>query len=80
MLNVWYARAALGAVFALNLSACVTLPPNNPRAPQDPWESWNRGVYKVNVKLDNAIAKPVAELMGGKAEGAPTKGAKKNKK
>jgi phospholipid-binding lipoprotein MlaA len=60
MLNVWYARAALGAVFALNLSACVTLPPNNPRAPQDPWESWNRGVYKVNVKLDNAIAKPVA--------------------
>jgi phospholipid-binding lipoprotein MlaA len=59
MLNVWYARAALSAVFALNLSACVTLPPNSPRAPQDPWESWNRGVYKVNDKLDRAIAKPV---------------------
>jgi phospholipid-binding lipoprotein MlaA len=59
MLKVWYARAALGAVLALNLSACVTLPPNSPRAPQDPWESWNRGVYKVNVKLDRAIAKPV---------------------
>jgi phospholipid-binding lipoprotein MlaA len=60
MMKVWYARAALGVVFALNLSACVTLPPNSPRAPQDPWESWNRGVYKVNVKLDNAIAKPLA--------------------
>jgi phospholipid-binding lipoprotein MlaA len=60
MFKVRYARAALCAVIALNLSACVTLPPNAPRAPQDPWESWNRGVYKVNVKLDNAIAKPVA--------------------
>jgi phospholipid-binding lipoprotein MlaA len=60
MLKVWYARAALAAVFALSLSACVTLPPNSPRAPQDPWESWNRGVYKVNDKLDRAIAKPVA--------------------
>ena len=59
MLKVWYARAALGAVLALNLSACVTLPPNSPRAPQDPWESWNRGVYKVNDKLDRTIAKPV---------------------
>src|ERR1700722_13126489 len=60
MSKVRYARAALGAALALGLSACVTLPPNSPRAPQDPWESWNRGVYKVNVKLDNAIAKPVA--------------------
>ena len=59
MLNVWYVRAALVAVIALSLSACVTLPPNSPRAPQDPWESWNRGVYRVNDKLDRAIAKPV---------------------
>jgi phospholipid-binding lipoprotein MlaA len=28
--------------------------------PQDPWESWNRGVYRVNDKLDRAIALPVA--------------------
>jgi phospholipid-binding lipoprotein MlaA len=60
MLKVWYARAAFCAIFALSLSACVTLPPNSPRAPQDPWESWNRGVYKVNDKLDRAVAKPVA--------------------
>jgi len=60
MLKARYARAALGIVCFLSVSACVTLPPNHPRSPQDPWESWNRGVYKVNVKLDNAIAKPVA--------------------
>src|ERR1700722_19117590 len=63
MLRAWkasYVRAALGIAFVLSLSACVTLPPNSPRAPQDPWESWNRGVYKVNDKLDRAIAKPIA--------------------
>ena len=60
MLKVRRASGALGIVFALSLSACVTLPPNSPRAPQDPWESWNRGVYKVNDKLDRAIARPVA--------------------
>jgi phospholipid-binding lipoprotein MlaA len=60
MLKVRYAHAALGIVFTIGLSACVTLPPNSQRSPQDPWESWNRGVYKVNDKLDRAIAKPVA--------------------
>jgi phospholipid-binding lipoprotein MlaA len=61
MQKVKVARAALSIIFSLSLSACVTLPPNSPRAPQDPWESWNRGVYKVNDKLDRAIAKPVAK-------------------
>ena len=42
-------------------SACVTLPPNSKRSPQDPWESCNRGVYKFNDALDRAIAKPVAK-------------------
>jgi phospholipid-binding lipoprotein MlaA len=53
-------RAALIVCAALGMSACVTLPPNAPRSPQDPWESWNRGVYKFNDKLDRAVAKPVA--------------------
>jgi phospholipid-binding lipoprotein MlaA len=61
MLKVRYARAALGIACFLGVSACVTLPPNHPRSPQDPWESWNRGVYRVNDKLDRAIAKPVAQ-------------------
>jgi phospholipid-binding lipoprotein MlaA len=54
-------RAALIVVFTLSASACVTLPPNSQRVPQDPWESWNRGVYKFNDVLDRAIAKPVAK-------------------
>jgi phospholipid-binding lipoprotein MlaA len=59
MLKVWYARVALAAA-AGALSSCVALPPNSPRAPQDPWESWNRGVYKFNDAVDRAVAKPVA--------------------
>lgn len=42
------------------LGGCVTLPRGAARNPQDPWESWNRGVYKVNDALDRALAKPVA--------------------
>ena len=60
MMNVTHVRAALGIVCLLSANACVTLPPTSQRVPQDPWESWNRGVYKVNDKLDRAIAKPVA--------------------
>ena len=56
-----YARAALVIVHVLSLSACVTLPPNSKRVPQDPWESWNRGVYKFNDALDRAVAKPVTK-------------------
>jgi phospholipid-binding lipoprotein MlaA len=48
-------------VFTLSAGACVTLPPNSQRVPQDPWESWNRGVYKFNDVLDRAIAKPIAK-------------------
>jgi phospholipid-binding lipoprotein MlaA len=43
------------------LSACATLPANAPKLPQDPWESWNRGVYKFNDALDRGVAKPVAK-------------------
>jgi phospholipid-binding lipoprotein MlaA len=60
MPTAWGARAALAVLFSLNVGGCVTLPPNSQRTPQDPWESWNRGVYKVNDKLDRAIAKPIA--------------------
>ena len=54
-----YARAALGILCLLSAGGCVTLPPNTQRVPQDPWESWNRGVYKFNDKLDRAIVIPV---------------------
>lgn len=38
----------------------MTLPPNSTRSPQDPLESWNRGVYKFNDALDRGVVKPVA--------------------
>ncbi|MDE2295364.1 MAG: VacJ family lipoprotein [Gammaproteobacteria bacterium] len=58
-----YSRAACAAfvlVAVTGLSGCVTLPPNAPRSPQDPFERWNRGVYKFNDVLDRHVAKPVA--------------------
>src|SRR6202451_403985 len=60
MLRQSAARMALGLTLLAALSGCVTLPPNHTRVPQDPWESWNRGVYKFNDLFDRAIAKPVA--------------------
>jgi phospholipid-binding lipoprotein MlaA len=52
-------RVGVAIAAAMGLSACVTLPPNHVKNPQDPWESWNRGVYRVNDKLDRAVALPV---------------------
>jgi phospholipid-binding lipoprotein MlaA len=56
--RIW--RVVCCSTIALLSSACVTLPPNAPRSPQDPWESWNRGVYKFNDAIDRGVAKPVA--------------------
>ncbi|HEY0802756.1 MAG TPA: VacJ family lipoprotein, partial [Steroidobacteraceae bacterium] len=60
MRRVTRAQALLGMVVALSLSGCVTLPPNHKPPPQDPWESWNRGVYRINDSVDRAVVKPVA--------------------
>ena len=61
MLKARYVRAALGMIYLSSISGCVTLPPNSQRVPQDPWESWNRGVYRFNDTLDRAIVKPVTK-------------------
>lgn len=60
MFKIVSPRLGVALAAAISLSACVTLPPNHVRNPQDPWESWNRGVYRVNDKLDRAVALPVA--------------------
>lgn len=52
--------ALLCLLGGLALSACVTLPPNAPRSPQDPYERWNRGVYNFNDAIDRGVLKPVA--------------------
>jgi phospholipid-binding lipoprotein MlaA len=60
MRRIRYAPA--GLLIAISaLAGCVTLPEGRKPPPQDPWESWNRGVYNVNDKLDRAVAKPVAK-------------------
>jgi phospholipid-binding lipoprotein MlaA len=61
MLNSRRVRVLLGVVLAMSAAGCVTLPPNAKPAPQDPWESWNRGVYRVNDAIDRNFAKPVAK-------------------
>ncbi len=45
--------------FFLNLSACATI--EGPGDPNDPFESYNRAIYKFNDKLDQYVLKPVAE-------------------
>ena len=60
MLKASCARAALVIVCVVSAAGCATLPPGSQRVKQDPWESWNRGVYTFNDKLDRAIARPVA--------------------
>jgi phospholipid-binding lipoprotein MlaA len=61
MSTVGLARSLLAVVAVAGLSACVTLPPNHQKVPQDPWESWNRGVYQFNDKVDRAVIKPVTK-------------------
>jgi phospholipid-binding lipoprotein MlaA len=58
MRRIKHARTVLGFGLAAALSGCVTL--NHSPPPQDPWESWNRGVYRVNDKVDRAVVKPIA--------------------
>ncbi len=50
----------LPLLFAVTLlGGCATA--NGPKNPDDPWEGFNREVYKFNSDLDTAILKPVAE-------------------
>jgi len=54
-------RALTTTLLALLLTACATTaPPPDRRDPQDPWEPYNRNMYKFNRGLDKAIFRPVA--------------------
>jgi phospholipid-binding lipoprotein MlaA len=44
-------------ILALAVSGCATTPDQDPR---DPFESFNRKVYRFNEVVDEAVAKPVA--------------------
>lgn len=58
MLNPAIRRAVSALVCALLLSGCASAPHSNPK---DPYEGFNRGVYKFNDTFDRAILKPVAK-------------------
>jgi phospholipid-binding lipoprotein MlaA len=46
------------AIGLLLLGGCATAPDADPR---DPWEGFNRKVYRFNEVVDEAVARPVAE-------------------
>ena len=51
---------SLVLVFALAVvSGCATIPKEQ-QDPRDPFESFNRGVYKFNDRLDRAVLRPTA--------------------
>ena len=45
--------------FLLLASGCATV--SGPTNPRDPWESYNRGMFEVNDRIDQAVLKPVAK-------------------
>jgi phospholipid-binding lipoprotein MlaA len=49
------------ALICAALVGCASAPGKSERSPRDPFESWNRGVYKVNDALDRGVAKPAAK-------------------
>jgi len=51
------ARAGAALSAAVLLAGCANVP--HP-APNDPWESYNRGMYAFNDAMDRAILKPIA--------------------
>jgi phospholipid-binding lipoprotein MlaA len=49
-------RTAAATVLLIFLSGCATVDAD----PRDPWEGFNRGVYRFNEVVDEALARPVA--------------------
>ncbi len=50
----WLAAVVLGV-----LSGCATVAYENP---DDPWESYNRTMFKINDTVDKAVTKPLAQV------------------
>jgi phospholipid-binding lipoprotein MlaA len=57
--RAWRGRAALLAGVVL-LAGCSTFRAKTPGDRVDPWESWNRKVFRFNEGLDEKVLKPVA--------------------
>jgi phospholipid-binding lipoprotein MlaA len=53
-------RAAVFAATLFLASGCASVPPEY-RDPRDPWQGFNRAVFKFNTDFDNAFLKPAAK-------------------
>lgn len=62
-LVAWPARHALAPILAgLVLCACApNVKPPEERDPRDPWEPYNRNMFKVNQDIDRVVLRPVAK-------------------
>ena len=52
--------AVLASVIAVGLAGCASVPPEY-RDPNDPWQPYNRAMFKFNTDFDNAFVKPTAQ-------------------
>ncbi len=55
----WRLRGAAGVAALALLSGCASAPGVDPR---DPWEAYNRSMYRFNDAIDTAVLKPVATV------------------
>lgn len=55
------AKPVLVMVLALFLSACAHTGGGSEQADVDPWEPFNRSMFKFNENVDKAVVKPVAQ-------------------
>lgn len=53
----WMTRGAVTALLAA-LGGCASVPYENP---DDPWERYNRTMFKINENVDKAVTKPLAQ-------------------
>ena len=57
----WPRGSLVMLAFCWGLSGCASLPAGEPTEPDDPLEPLNRAVFDVNIALDDALIRPVAE-------------------
>lgn len=53
-------KAAVAALCAFAMTACTAMNDDN-----DPWEPFNRGMYKFNYVLDGVLLKPITQVYRG---------------
>ena len=56
----WLNRVAVSTAALALLAGCASVPPEA-RDPRDPWQGFNRAVFKFNTDFDNAFMKPAAQ-------------------